>query len=73
MQRRECLQCLSAACLGAPLTNTAWSAATPGPKLTPREEIEQRVSQARPLLGGPIPADLQRRLGAAHYGGKHQP
>jgi len=73
MKRRECLQCLSAACLGAPLTNTAWSAATPGPKLTPREEIEQRVSQARPLLGGPIPADLQRRLGAAHYGGKHQP
>lgn len=55
---------------GASLPNTAWAAAAP-PKLTAPEEIDERVRAARPLLGGPIPADLKRRLGATHYAGKY--
>lgn len=70
MKRRDCLKSLSAACLGVNLINSAWSAPPP-PKLTPAKEIEERVRLARPLLGGPIPADLRQRLGATHYGGKY--
>jgi hypothetical protein len=36
--------------------------------LTPVVDIEERVRRARPLLGGAIPGDLSRRLGATHYG-----
>ena len=39
--------------------------------LTPAAEIEERVRQARPLLGGTIPADLAWRLGTTHYDGHY--
>ena len=39
--------------------------------LTPAEAIEQAVAKARPLLGGRLPKDFSRRLGATHYGGKY--
>ena len=71
MRRRDCLQCLTAACLGATMARDVLSAPQ-SPPLTPPEEIDQRVRKARPLLGGLIPADLKRRLGATHYGGKYQ-
>jgi hypothetical protein len=42
-----------------------------GPKLTPTSEIESRIRAARPMLGGPIPADLAKRLGVTHYDGRY--
>ncbi len=39
--------------------------------LTPADEIQRRVRAARPKLGGAIPRDLSRRLGATHYAGKY--
>lgn len=39
--------------------------------LTPPAEIERRVREARPLLGGKIPADLNDRLGLTHYDGHY--
>ena len=41
------------------------------PPLTPPAAVQAAVRAARPLLGGPIPADLPDRLGAAHYDGKY--
>jgi hypothetical protein len=49
----------------------AGQSALPKPVLTPVEEIERRVNESRPLRGGPIPADLPRRLGATHYHGQY--
>ncbi len=42
-----------------------------GSQLTPAREIEERVRRARPLLGGKIPANFSRRLGATHYDGHY--
>lgn len=47
------------------------ASATSQPVLTAAAEIEQRVSEARPLRGGRIPADLKNRLGATHYDGHY--
>ncbi len=69
IRRRDCIKCL-ASTLGLPFVMAA-NAVSPGPRLTPPEEIERRVRRARPLLGGAIPADLKDRLGAAHYNGKY--
>lgn len=41
------------------------------PDTTPSEEILERTRKARPLLGGPVPADLADRLGATHYDGRY--
>lgn len=42
-----------------------------GVKLTPAAEIEDRVRQARPMLGRVIPNDLANRLGTTHYDGHY--
>ncbi len=39
--------------------------------LTKPDVIEQAVAKARPLLGGAVPRDLSKRLGATHYAGKY--
>jgi len=58
------------AALGGRWASSAFPAAD-AVLLTPPEEIERRVRKARPLLGGPIPADLKDRLGATHYNGRY--
>lgn len=71
INRRDCLKYLAAA-TGAPFAQaTTPSRQSTSPYLTPIEEIEHRVRAARPLLGGPIPADLRDRLGTTHYHGKY--
>jgi hypothetical protein len=69
MQRRECLKRL-AATLSLPFAMAA-NAVPSVPRLTAPKDIEQKVRQARPLLGGQIPTDLRARLGATHYDGKY--
>ena len=72
MHRRDCLKYLAATTLGAGIARDGLpSSAAEPPRLTPPDEIESRVRKARPLLGGPIPSDLKKRLGATHYGGKY--
>jgi hypothetical protein len=46
-------------------------ASASAPALTPRDEILKRIAGARPLKGGPVPADLARRLGTAHVSGRY--
>ena len=64
--RRQFLQQTGAVAALASLTPANLFAADNPAKagLTPAAEIEERVRAARPLLGGKIPADLARRLGA---------
>ena len=66
--RRQFLQQTGAVAALASLTPANLFAADNPAKagLTPAAEIEERVRAARPLLGGKIPADLARRLGATH-------
>jgi hypothetical protein len=73
MNRRQFLQRsgigLAAAALAPNML--AEAAGRSGAKLTPADVIRERVRQARPLLGGKIPRDLARRLGATHYDGHY--
>ena len=71
--RRQFLQQTGAVAALASLTPANLFAADNPAKagLTPAAEIEERVRAARPLLGGKIPADLARRLGATHYDGHY--
>lgn len=47
-------------------------AGVPGaPSPTAEADILAAVNTARPLRGGPIPADIARRLGSAHVGGRY--
>jgi len=71
--RRQFLQQTGAVAALASLAPANLFAADGPPKtsLTPAAEIEERVRAARPLLGGKIPADLARRLGATHYDGHY--
>jgi hypothetical protein len=72
MKRRQFLHTTGAG-LGAVAFTPAIraSAAGGGPRLTPAAEIEERVRAARPLRGGPIPADFAKRFGATHYDGRY--
>lgn len=73
MKRRQFLRNTGAG-LGAAVFNPsikAYAAENQGPRLTPPAEIEERVRAARPLRGGPIPADFARRFGATHYDGRY--
>jgi hypothetical protein len=60
----------AAACL-APARAAAAGKNAPAPALAPRDEILKRIAGARPLRGGPVPADLARRLGTAHVSGRY--
>ena len=71
MNRRDSLKLLTAAALSAGGGVRRTCAADTAPRLTPPEEIQRRVDQARPMRGGPIPADLKDRLGASHYDGRY--
>lgn len=41
------------------------------PSLTPESEILERVTPRRPLKGGVVPADIAKRLGTTHVGGRY--
>ncbi len=47
------------------------AAAVSMPSPMPEQDILARVNPVRPLRGGTIPADLARRLGTAHVGGRY--
>jgi len=71
--RRQFLQHTSTGLAAASLApGHLLAASDPVPlNLTPAADIEARVRAARPLLGGKVPADLVRRLGATHYAGRY--
>jgi len=73
MTRRHFIQQTGAGLSAITLAPTlvAEAAEQAGLKLTLAAEIEERVRQARPLLGGKIPRDLAQRLGATHYDGHY--
>lgn len=73
MKRREFIHLTGAGLGAAALSNPfAVSAAEKGgPVLTSETEIRERVLAARPSRGGPIPADLAKRLGVTHYDGRY--
>ena len=76
--RRNMLKQLSAASLGLASFQRFGGKvfSDPAPKnlpdyLTKPEAIEQAATKARPLLGGTVPEDFYKRLGATHYAGKY--
>lgn len=72
--RREFARSIGLAAVGATLLDRSAPAATAvSSSLSPASDMEilDRVNPARPLRGGRIPADLARRLGAAHVGGRY--
>ena len=68
-RRRFLKQSGAAAALAAFGQSRSFAADTP--VLTAPADIEKRVREARPLLGGKIPASLKDRLGATHYDGHY--
>jgi hypothetical protein len=73
INRRQFLRQAGASLAAASLApaSIARAAELTGIKLTSTREIEERVRRARPLLGGKIPRDITRRLGATHYDGHY--